>query len=833
MSIPRQKVGLEHFKRVFATIDRDGVPAGRASTTYDLVFDGKRYPPKYAIALAVVEAGEPEPAASSFEFGDSEQRWVQTLGIEVARVGASPAASAFPLSDDAIRAEWQSFIARRADEEPWMKAIRSSIALAQSDRETFYREDTQRALWSADDAIGVGMGLVDVKAAYTNAAVIDLLWELRTQRLPDDVNERAEALRKAFDRLVQALKEAGVKRRPRAKLLRLIALLLPREGTTLLSEQSLLAVWKRLFATPLPGFGPEAQVLIRARLRELLGDEADHNACVDRMVFCWLLQNMSERAAPPQITQLPFDQQYKGIPASSGFSESLRAMVREAQEPVRVDDLFAAWQTRTGKEGVSRKTFEARLSTWRTMGFLRLDVAGRCQATEDGLRLLDDDELLITRLIEHVFGFAETLWFVADSAAKGLSSDELLQAQQRAYPNWTTAFAPNALTKWVEHFGLIERGSDARWRATDDGRSWVARIRRRTAVLPPPSPQPPVGTTSSAALRSWDFAKVAAELASKELVIDAAQLRALHAGWNASPTKHFVLLSGLSGTGKTQVVLRYARAVCAQLGLLEDTHITLVAVSPDWHDPSALLGYVNPLHDEQTFVRGAILPLLLHAAEDPTAPHFLVLDEMNLAPVERYFAPLLSAMESGSPLQLHNEDNDIDGVPASLRWPSNLFIAGTVNLDETTHAFSDKVLDRAFTLEYWRVDLPAFFAKLRASNRSRYESAVALACTEVLETLYNHLEPTRRQFGYRSAREILDFVIVGVEQCGGDASEFIDMAVFGKVLPRIRGEDTPQLRAALEACIAVAKSASLARCEQKLRAMHEQLLRVGMTKFAS
>lgn len=832
MSISKQPVGLEHFKRAFATIDREGVPAPREATGQDLVFEGKRYPPKHAIALAVREATGVETAASSIEFTDTEQRWVRTLGLEVVdHVAVKPAAATFPLSDAAVRAEWDRFIARRAEQEPWMKDIRASVALAASDRETFVREDTQRALWSADDAIGVGMGFVDVKVAYTNAAVIDLLWELRTQRLPEDVDARAEALRSAFDRLLQALKEAGVKRKPRAKLLRMFALLLPREGTTLLSEPSLLAVWKRLFGTPPPGFGPEVHVRIRARLRELLGDESDQAACVERMVFCWLLQKPGEVEPAPSITRLPFDEQYKGIPASSGFSESLRAMVREAQEPVRVADLFAAWQTRTGQDGVARKTFEARLSTWRTMRFLRLDAAGLWQATEDGLRLLDDDELLITRLIEHVFGFAETLWFVVDSAAAGLSSDELLQAQQHAYPKWTTAFAPNALTKWVEHFGLIERKADARWRATDDGRSWAARIQRRTPkpiekqVGPQEPPRPP--------LRSWSFAQVAAELSSKELVIDPAQLRALHAGWNASPIKHFVLLSGLSGTGKTQVVHRYARAVCSQLGLLEDTHITLVAASPDWHDPSALLGYVNPLHDEQTFVRGAILPLLLHAAEDPTAPHFLVLDEMNLAPVERYFAPLLSSMETGSPLQLHNEDNDIDGVPASLRWPSNLFIAGTVNLDETTHAFSDKVLDRAFTLEYWRVDLPAFFAKLRESDRARYDTAAALACMDVLQKFYDHLEPTRRQFGYRSAREALDFVIVGVEQCGGDASEFIDAAVFGKVLPRVRGEDTPQLRTALEGCIGVAKSASLARCEQKLNAMKEQLTRVGMTKFAS
>src|SRR5690606_14047711 len=105
------------------------------------------------------------------------------------------------------------------------------------------------------------------------------------------------------------------------------------------------------------------------------------------------------------------------------------------------------------------------------------------------------------------------------------------------------------------------------------------------------------------------------------------------------------------------------------------------------------------------------LRLLLDAEAHPDVPYFLVLDEMNLARVEHYFAPFLSAMESTQDpsIQIHAHDERVNGVPPRVRWPNNLRIGGTVNMDETTHPFSDKVLDRAFTLEFWEVDLKGWF----------------------------------------------------------------------------------------------------------------------------
>lgn len=278
-----------------------------------------------------------------------------------------------------------------------------------------------------------------------------------------------------------------------------------------------------------------------------------------------------------------------------------------------------------------------------------------------------------------------------------------------------------------------------------------------------------------------------------------------------------MLLSGLSGTGKTQLLEHYARHYVT--GLDADQHVALVPVSPDWRDEGGLLGWRNPLAPGR-FVRGAALDLLLRAAEDADGlPYFLLLDEMNLARVERYFAPLLSAMETGRPLRLHGDADELDGVPPEIRWPTNLFVGGTVNVDESTYPFSDKVLDRAFTFEFWDVDLPDFFA--RAEVRDEAAEALLLA-------LHAALRPTRRHFGYRTAREVVAFVAGAAP---ADRVALLDRAILAKILPKVRGEEGDGARDALEKVRELCAARSLTRSAEKCTAMVARLAHAGMTGF--
>ena len=275
-------------------------------------------------------------------------------------------------------------------------------------------------------------------------------------------------------------------------------------------------------------------------------------------------------------------------------------------------------------------------------------------------------------------------------------------------------------------------------------------------------------------------------------------------------TKRIVLLSGLSGSGKTRIALGFGQ-------WLGDSRHTIIPVRPDWTGPEPLLGYEDALLPADGSRRAwdvpAALRFMLRAAHDPEKPHLLVLDEMNLAHVERYFADLLSGMESGEPV-LPNLVLDgsywrlVAGADERLPVPPNLFIAGTVNVDETTYLFSPKVLDRANTIEF-RVDtddlredslppgrvepadpaLPAAFlsyatdphwqAKHPASNRD--------LVARKLKELHLLLSAFGFEFGHRTFFEALRFA--SLLEAAGETSQWagLDLQVMQKILPRMHG----------------------------------------------
>ncbi len=168
--------------------------------------------------------------------------------------------------------------------------------------------------------------------------------------------------------------------------------------------------------------------------------------------------------------------------------------------------------------------------------------------------------------------------------------------------------------------------------------------------------------------------------------------------------KPFVILTGISGTGKTKITELFAQAVCQDF----DKQYLLLPVRPDWNDDRNLLGYYNPLTKQ--YQSTPFLDFIMKAAQDTENPYFICLDEMNLARVEYYFSTFLSAMESGSKeISLPGYGTVKTGYGKEMQdkiiIPSNLFFTGTVNMDETTYRFSPKVLDRANTIEFNEIDL--------------------------------------------------------------------------------------------------------------------------------
>ena len=311
------------------------------------------------------------------------------------------------------------------------------------------------------------------------------------------------------------------------------------------------------------------------------------------------------------------------------------------------------------------------------------------------------------------------------------------------------------------------------------------------------------------------------------LVFDQETIESLHLGLWANDRRHFGVLTGLSGTGKTQIALKYADALTGATGESNE-QVCTVPVQPGWYDPTPLLGYVNPL-GESRYMQTDFLRFLLRASKNRSKPYVCVLDEMNLSHPEQYLAPILSAMErEDGDIPLHGGDGDEYGVSPSIRFPQNLILIGTVNMDETTMGISDKVLDRAFTLEFWDIDVDRW----PGWDEARIEGADKAAVKEVLKRLMDALSPARLHFGWRVIADVVQFMVLRQGQSGelsvGDA---LDRVIYAKVLPKLRGDDSPRSRDALAKCEAVLKARNLTRCADKVAELIQDLNEIGSFRF--
>ena len=320
-------------------------------------------------------------------------------------------------------------------------------------------------------------------------------------------------------------------------------------------------------------------------------------------------------------------------------------------------------------------------------------------------------------------------------------------------------------------------------------------------------------------------------------------------------TKPFLLLAGISGTGKSRIVRELARS-CWDVGSEEyeaqkPRNFEMVQVKPNWHDSSELIGYVSRIGADKdgngvVFVAGDFLKFVARAWEEPDVPYFLCLDEMNLAPVEQYFAEYLSVVES----RRADEDGTVTTDPilkkSDEQWyfnltaqltrdedirkqfnsegiclPQNLIVVGTVNMDETTFSFSRKVLDRAMTIEMNEVNL-------KGGLRRRHEEIGKLGAAELigtavegvdvfeayhdvckttinyLQAVNDKLEGTPFKIAYRTRNEFLLYVVNNLPYKKDEETETLvvaralDEITNMKILSRIEGDETKVSREFLD-----------------------------------
>ena len=308
-------------------------------------------------------------------------------------------------------------------------------------------------------------------------------------------------------------------------------------------------------------------------------------------------------------------------------------------------------------------------------------------------------------------------------------------------------------------------------------------------------------------------------------------------------TKQFMVFAGPSGMGKTAMTKLLAEALTGS-----DGRYLRVAVQPDWVDERPILGFYNPI--TQTYVSTPLLDVLLEALENRDRLYIVCLDEMNLARVERYFASILSAMESEDrEIVLHGISTGVktvDGrvIPPKIKLPENVVFIGTINVDEVSHPLSPKLLDRANVVEFHadkvgeRLEQTEYGRRLECSYEAleAFRNGVDEGVKEYVLPVLERINSITSEYGFpvsfRVREEILRYVANSRGVFSEDLEEnmriAMDLQIKQRILPKISGSE--EIRPMLESLLEMFDGVYPASAE-KVRRMIRRLNRVGFTSF--
>lgn len=332
--------------------------------------------------------------------------------------------------------------------------------------------------------------------------------------------------------------------------------------------------------------------------------------------------------------------------------------------------------------------------------------------------------------------------------------------------------------------------------------------------------------------------------------------------------KPFVILTGNSGTGKTRISKQFAEYLEWNSDDGKKNWV-IIPVGSDWTDNTKILGYYNPLAEDGKgkYEKTKIVELIEEANRHKEIPYFVILDEMNLSHVERYFSDFLSHMETpDTPFEL-------EGYTGRLDYPENMFVVGTVNIDETTYMFSPKVLDRANVIEFkpQKEDVFKVFSavgtvgKMVSVNDGSAQAFLKLAkeirtgkfavdedlthyytdvdgdftgsnldyVEGVFSDIYEIVQKYDFEFAFRTVKEIRNYIAAAyelLEKTEFDLNKIIDEQLLQKILPKIHG-NKKEIGQMLDELTGLCDKYSLVLSKKKIEQMKGKLAKVQYASF--
>lgn len=612
-------------------------------------------------------------------------------------------------------------------EEDWAVRWRQNYAehvkrVRDADRTTWLSPAFQQRLWDDASVSTIGPGqAVTLVNAYTDEAVAMRLFDARTMPEGLSVDQIGSRLQTLYDEVLALVHPRYTPRRPKARLVRLLAAMFPDDMTCLMDAARVWGVQRLLGASRVSGDFIAQQPTLRAAVRDVLGTPKTDEERIDQSIFAWFLweskvdkpdegavvtsQTQRKASAVPPFSLLPANAQRRSLACLKDNVTLLVAMVREAEQGISREDLVGVILTEATQLNASSagNTISQAMGG---LGLIRLqDNAYR--PTERGQMFLtagDPAHVLRAPLVGRVFGMGHLLLMVQREPGK-LRLIDAAKKLQSLVPTWTSTQPGSYIVAWARLVGLVQLDGapdGGRLVLTDDGEDYAAVLpddfEARWQILKLDGPEPggkaeePSGPTgaerkSTDSIRAYSVQDIIADGCFLPLAEIEAAIRLLR-------RKKNLVLQGPPGTGKTWLAKRLGYAL---IGSRDPTRLAAVQFQPSLSYEDFVRGWRPDGTGGLKLADGAFLDAIAAAFVDPERPYVLVIEEINRGNPAQILGELLTLIEDGKrcpeeALRLAYPRT----IDERVYVPDNLYVIGTMNLADRSLALVDLALRRRF-----------------------------------------------------------------------------------------------------------------------------------------
>ena len=583
--------------------------------------------------------------------------------------------------------------------------------VAAADEATWMTDVFQKRLWDDASVANIGPGQsVTVIGAYTDQKLARVLWDAKGALNGLPLERRGERLQALYDQVLSHVYPNYTRRRPKARLVRLLAAMFPEDMTCLMEGGRTWALQRTLGAVRLPGDFVAQNPSLRDRIRDAVGPAVTDESKAEQAMFNWflweeLVDKPETGAVPiqpphpvvtalPALSLLPASAQRRGLACLKDNVGLLMAMLREAEQGIGRPELIQAILS----EAPQLNANSAATTISQAMGglgLLRLD-GDSYRPTDRGRDMLaapDPVPVLRAPLVGRVFGMGHLLLMVQREPGK-LRTIDAAERLMALVPTWTSTQPGAYIVAWAKITGLVQledTGAGNRLELTEDGEDYADALPDDfESVWQIQETGPPLLTVGPLLVEeaaSYDAAQIAAEgcfLPVEEVEAAIAMLR----------RRKNLILQGPPGTGKTWLAKRLGYAL---MGLQDPGRMTAVQFQPSLSYEDFVRGWRPNGTGGLQLVDGIFLEAVHAARNDPGRPHVLVIEEINRGNPAQILGEMLTLIEDSKrrpeeALRLAYATNPDERIYV----PDNLHIIGTMNLADRSLALVDLALRRRF-----------------------------------------------------------------------------------------------------------------------------------------